>query len=71
MQSLISVRNSNKTLLKCYVINPFQANVSFPYFPPTSQKKHQKFKGFLIFSGGIVGIEMERWLEMSYIRGNG
>ena len=53
MQALITVRYSNKTSLKCYVINPFQANASFPYFPPTPQKKHQKFKGFFIVAGGI------------------
>ena len=39
----------------------------FPTSHPLPKKKHQKFKGFLI----VVGGRMERWLEMSYIRGNG
>ena len=71
MQALISVRNSKKTSLKCYVINPFQANASFPNYPHTPPKKYQKFTGFFIVAGDIRGIEMEHWLEMSYIHGNG
>ena len=52
-------------------MNPFQTNASFPYFPPTPPKKYQKFTGFLIVTGGIRGIEMGHWLEMSYIHGYG
>ena len=48
----------------------FKPMFNFPTSHPLT-KKYQKFKGFFIVTGGIRGIEMEHWFEVSYIRGNG